>query len=277
MNKRNKRSSRLSPADLTWQESLKLIAATALWITVVLLVFRPYGLRNFAFVDLVFIVFGFAVVNASVLGADLLLLPRLLPGWFNPRRWTPWKGASWVIFLNSSVALANLVFVATLSPWVKINLQFLMRAEMVSATFVLVPLLFTTLPLRKRPPRQKPSMPGRANDPIIVLKDEKGRICMSLKEGELLFITAAQNYVEIVWRRNGRLERTLLRNSLKGIEQNVHRYPMLVRCHRAYIVNIRKTAFLKRNGYSYHLILQEESIKIPVSRRYLPGVKQRLS
>jgi LytTr DNA-binding domain len=76
---------------------------------------------------------------------------------------------------------------------------------------------------------------------------------------KLYYITSAQNYIEIHYKKKEGLARLVLRNSLKAIEEelNLDMNSPLIRCHKAFIINREKVVAL--NGPI------EESI--PISRQ----------
>jgi len=62
---------------------------------------------------------------------------------------------------------------------------------------------------------------------------------VTLNAGELLFIESADNYATLVSIVNGKKKKELIRSSLKRIEGQLN-HPDLMRCHRAYIINLGK-------------------------------------
>lgn len=271
----------LSPLGISGKDKFILTRGVAMWVALVLFVFRPFGLFNFSGKYFFMAILGLVSINTGMVAVNLVILPRLLFTWFEPHHWTLRKGIIWLLYLNSSNAFANLFFVARMSRMVTLNWYFIVRAETITAAFILVPFVITILRFQNnkysRLSNEDNMNSNEAKERKVVIVDEKNRPALSIDTEQLLIIAAAQNYVEIIWQKDEQLKKMLLRNRLKRVEQLLQKYPMFVRCHRAYIVNLQKVVKLKRTGHSYYLVLAERSRQIPVSRRYLDEIKQRLN
>ena len=90
---------------------------------------------------------------------------------------------------------------------------------------------------------------------------------------KLLFARSAENYVEIHHLEGGKPKMKLLRTTLKSIEDQLEKYPLVIRCHRKCLVNIDKIEKLKRVPGGYAIILAGYDENISVSRQYLLRVK----
>ena len=107
---------------------------------------------------------------------------------------------------------------------------------------------------------------------MIVFNDEKGTMRLSVKFSDLLYLQAADNYVNIVYINKDRQLKYMLRSSLKLIEDNHASFP-LVRCHRSYIVNFEKVKIIRREKDGLHLELDAPvPVELPVSKTYLEEV-----
>ena len=106
--------------------------------------------------------------------------------------------------------------------------------------------------------------------------DEKGDLKLSVNPSMVYFIEAADNYVMVYYLNAGKLEKLMIRNSLKNIEWRF-RDKGLVRCHRSFIVNIRLVKLFRRQEGEVMLDFGDEKIpSIPVSKGYSEGVMSML-
>jgi hypothetical protein len=113
----------------------------------------------------------------------------------------------------------------------------------------------------------------KLNSNFIPFHDEKGVLRISLKAEDLLYIESSDNYVSIKYLQNTQPKSILVRNTLKNLEQELGS-SLLLRCHRSYMVNIKKVSMVKKEGQNIKLVLDSPSNdKIPVSRGYLIDVK----
>jgi DNA-binding LytR/AlgR family response regulator len=92
---------------------------------------------------------------------------------------------------------------------------------------------------------------------------------------DLLFIKAADNYVEIHYLDLGIPRKKLLRQTLKNILQLLP-FKEFVRCHKSYIVNLNQIASSYGNAQGYKLRIKNTSEVVQVSRSNSQVVKQYL-
>jgi DNA-binding LytR/AlgR family response regulator len=112
-------------------------------------------------------------------------------------------------------------------------------------------------------------------DPIVFQSDSQSDK-IELMPDETLLIRSADNYVEIFFKTNDKVERKLLRNTLKNIQQVLKNNREFLRCHRTCIVN---TSFIVNmtNSYKGHwLKILDFDEEVPVSRQYILGIKDVL-
>lgn len=102
----------------------------------------------------------------------------------------------------------------------------------------------------------------------IKLTDISGRNVFETNQNQLVYITSANNYIEVFYiSDNDVLTRLLLRQTLKHIEnQLVSKNSVFYRCHNEYIINKEKIIALRGNAKGYQLILRGGNKPIPVSR-----------
>ncbi len=109
---------------------------------------------------------------------------------------------------------------------------------------------------------------------ILIAENEKDKI--ELKPEELLYIESADNYSNIVFYRNNKVNKQLLRGSLKRLESQIT-FPFIIRCHRSYIVNLKLINHIKGNAQGYRIEFKFElKDTIPVSRNYSKALFERL-
>ncbi|MFW5754047.1 MAG: LytR/AlgR family response regulator transcription factor, partial [Marinilabiliaceae bacterium] len=103
---------------------------------------------------------------------------------------------------------------------------------------------------------------------FISFRDEKGVLRISLKPDDLLYLESSDNYVSVKYLRNEKLRSVLIRNTLKNYEKEFEN-SILLRCHRSFLVNIKRVSMVRKKGYKMDLILDSPGNEIiPVSRGY---------
>ena len=103
----------------------------------------------------------------------------------------------------------------------------------------------------------------------ITLFDNSGALKLSLNLDNLFYIESDDNYIKVWYTDNkGELKQYMLRCRLKTVEESF-KGSGLVRCHRKYIVNIKKVSMLHKESDGYVLELSREEIPpISVTKTY---------
>lgn len=103
----------------------------------------------------------------------------------------------------------------------------------------------------------------------ITLFDNSGALKLSLSPDNLYYIESDDNYIKVWYTDSkGELKQYMLRCRLKTVEESF-KGSSLVRCHRKYIVNIRKVSMLRKESEGYVLDLDNEAIApISVTKTY---------
>ena len=116
-----------------------------------------------------------------------------------------------------------------------------------------------------------------AGQDVYNFYDEKGDLRLSAKPENVYFLEAADNYVIIHYLSAGKMEKLIIRNSLKNIEWRF-RDRGLIRCHRSYVVNLNLVQVLRRQENEVVLDYGDDRIPlIPVSRTYATAVMEHFT
>ena len=107
----------------------------------------------------------------------------------------------------------------------------------------------------------------------ITLFDNSGTLKMSLSPENLYYIESDDNYIKVWYTDSkGELKQYMLRCRLKTVEESF-KDSGLVRCHRKYIVNIKKVKVLRKESEGYLLELDNEAIQpLTVTKTYTDTV-----
>ena len=99
---------------------------------------------------------------------------------------------------------------------------------------------------------------------------------IQLQISNLLYIEAVGNYVKVFHLHDGQVQTDMLRATSKQIEDELQAYPMIVRCHRAFLVNLGQVEQIVSHSGSMQLIIKHCHESIPVSRSNMAQVKDAL-
>ena len=109
-------------------------------------------------------------------------------------------------------------------------------------------------------------------DDIILTGSTNEKVMLSVSR--LLYIEAVGNYVKVVHWHEGQVRSDMLRATSKQMEDTLHAYPMIVRSHRAFIVNLGQVEHIVSKSGSMQLVMKYNHDAIPVSRSKVVAVKE---
>lgn len=111
----------------------------------------------------------------------------------------------------------------------------------------------------------------------IPFRDERGELRLSLKTEDLLYLEAADNYVQIHYIDGKSEENFMIRNSLKNFEKDLSKWGV-IRCHRSFMVNIARVKIVKKERDG--LVLEIDAPgnnSLPISETFMQKVLSAFS
>lgn len=99
---------------------------------------------------------------------------------------------------------------------------------------------------------------------------------LSFDPGQFLFAESEGNYVTFYFAVDNKIEKTVIRNSISNIENQLASIDFFFRTHRAFIVNLHKVREKSGNVLGYRLKLKDIDSEIPVSRQNTKRFNERL-
>lgn len=261
----------------------------SLGVFIILWLFRPFGLSELQGSTLLIVTTGYGVITLLVTLFNEFVFPATFPSYFNEKHWTVGKHllfTAWIIF---TVGIVNFLYSHYMG-FIRFDLKGFLYFQGVTILVGVFPvsimILISYAWLLRRNLRSAASLqeafqsrpssgPAEAGSLIEIPSENKGEH-LQLLLNDLLYITAADNYVEVIYRDKSAIRKKLLRNTLSRIETLSGQYPMIYRCHRAYLVNLEKVKGITGNSQGCKLILEDTVEPIPVSRSQYKQLLQRL-
>lgn len=263
-----------------------------------LFIFRPFGLDQEGAILYLSGAYGFITFLVTLF--DQFLFPATFPAWFDEKNWTVGKHIIFTFFIFFTVGVVNF-FYSNFMGFIPFNISGFLYLQLVTLLVGALPVSLLIMAsyawflrrnlhsagvirkaiwpvtARSRDPLQSPDpLPSGAGEAPIQLPSENKGEDFLLPLKDLLYITAADNYVEVVFRQHGSTQKKLLRNTLSTMETLTEQYPELCRCHRAYLVNLAQVRDVTGNSQGCKLILESANEQIPVSRSQYKQLRQRL-
>ena len=100
---------------------------------------------------------------------------------------------------------------------------------------------------------------------------------VTLQISHLLYIEAVGNYVKVCHLRNDQVRTDMLRATMKQMEETLQGYPMIVRCHRAFLVNLGQVEQIVSHSGSTQLLIKHCHESLPVSRSNMAQVRAAIN
>jgi len=125
------------------------------------------------------------------------------------------------------------------------------------------------------PPVGSPSERHDEGDAPLVLTGTTNET-VTLHIAHLLYIEAVGNYVKVCHLCGGEVRTDMLRATMKQTEDALQAYQMIVRCHRAFLVNLGQVEQIVTKSGSMLLVMKHTHDSIPVSRSNMAGVKEAI-
>lgn len=96
---------------------------------------------------------------------------------------------------------------------------------------------------------------------------------VTLQVDDLLYIESVGNYVKVCYLKDDSLRTDMLRATSKQMGEVLKEYPMVVRCHRAYLVNLAQAEKVDAQSGSLQLKMRHTDATLPVSRSHAAHIK----
>ena len=190
--------------------------------------------------------------------------------------------------LSLSNYLETLLIIAFLSFAIGLYWRFKFRSRYLAAELDETRLLNEELKkMQLSPAGASPGpSPVAGNSNAIVLTGTTNET-VALQIADLLYIEAVGNYVKVYHLcerpRVGdgtsginQVKTDMLRATSKQMEDELRDYPMIIRCHRAFLVNLSQVEQIISKSGSMQLIIRHCRESIPVSRSNIPGIKEAI-
>lgn len=179
---------------------------------------------------------------------------------------------TYLIWILIEITLINLIYIILYGNPIgnfKNDLMFSLKYTLMS---IWLPYSFAVLVIHFKKHRHeiatlKSALPKSAASQLIIFKDENDKIKFSVLSKDLLLLESTDNYVSVFYYLDNKVQRKLLRNTLKNLEEML-RQNTIVRCHRSFMVNPSNVEFMQKNGKKLTLKIKHYDKPVPVSENY---------
>ncbi len=255
-----------------------------LFIALFLLFFEPFDINLSNNEDKVFQLLFFGFISTIVLVLFLYILPLLLPKVFSDKHWEVRHQIIFYFIILLVIATFNGIYTNYIN---SLTFSWYNYWLIINRTFVLgcIPIAFITmLDYHKKVKfnnNQAATILKKKKKHLEDSKETKHQISTDLKnetfsfsENDFYYAIAVGNYIDMCFLDENTLKKATYRISLSSFEMQLAETSNLIRCHRSYIVNLKKVENISGNAQGLKLELKNQTEIVPVSRKYIPIVKQ---
>jgi hypothetical protein len=271
------------PAPSPVLRNLIIAILFGLFIGLFLLFFEPFDINMSTNENKVFQLLFFGCITTGVLLIFLYIFPLVLPNLFSDEHWKVKHQIMFYLVILFVIATFNGIYTNYIN---SLSFSWSNYWWIISRTFVLggIPISFLTL-LDYR--RKEKLYSHQANDIITYKKEfsssnetihkistDLKHECFSFNEDDFNYAIAVGNYIDVSILVENTLKRVTYRVTLSSLEEQLEESTSLIRCHRSYLVNLKKVENISGNAQGLKLKLKNQLKLIPVSRKYIPIVRQ---
>ncbi len=270
----------------TLKEQLKLFFGISLGIFLFILFFQPFGSVRPNIDEKLLYTAGLGGITYLMMWIFRILIPYTFHGFLRFNKWDIHSETLIYVLIWLFNSLAFVFYIRYVGP-LRMSMYLIFKIALVS----LVPLvILITSDTRKSLNNLLQALIEKNNNLSLLLSDteEKGKPVevfssdnkseiIKLNIDDLILVKSADNYVEILYKDDEKIQQKLIRNTLRNIETQLKKYSEFIRTHRTCIVN-KKFVLDFTHGYAgYKLKLSGYPEEIPVSRQYLLLVKEAIT
>jgi hypothetical protein len=264
---------------LSKREKFYAILLISLFFCFFMIFFQPFGVNNYDPKESITPFFVGIIVSMGVYLAVLLLINEFLifplVFWEEIYRW---QILIWLIWSNIYTATGLFLFYNVLGEWH--DFRFLSWLEFIGnfTALSIIPLIaiffYGKMKHFQEHTETTVDYQPESNSIINIPSDNQNDV-NSFSLDSILFLESEDNYVAIHFIHKELSSKTLVRTSLKKID-DMKLHPALVRSHRSYIVNLIHLAKYDGNKQQGLITLRHVSYPIPVSKSYASDLLLRL-
>lgn len=258
------------------------------FIFLFLVLFQPFGISQWEIPNKILVLAGYGAITFVVVFLNAVLVEMIFKNWFKEKNWKVWKEILWSLWNILLIGTCNLLYSKWQAGFSLTFANFLLY-QWITLVIGIIPVGLITLWNHNR--LQKKNLEAameltkvinseptlkQEKQQMVTLAGENTKENIELDMDSLLFMEAADNYIEVVWLTNTQVHKKLLRNTLKNMEDQFGAESHIFRCHRSYLVNLRKVISVSGNSQGYKLHLSGTDELIPVSRSLNEIIREKI-
>ena len=273
------------PADTNPTRQIWSVILVSIFVSLFLFIFEPFGLHSLPTYNRLIVCLGYGGCTALAMSLNFIASNCTFNQYPLEEIWTVGKHIVWNTWILLTIALINLIYsnFIGLSSFTAGNMLISLGQVFLVGLFPIMVMVFVDFNRlykknmhKAQELRERLRQRTKKSSEHIILESSNSDDRLQLNPNELLYITSADNYIQVVYRMNSKTKQKLLRGTLKYLEDHIS-HPQIIRCHRSYIVNLMQIIDISGNARGYTLLLRNTDTTIPVSKTYIDRFNQQLS
>ncbi|MEZ4920169.1 MAG: LytTR family DNA-binding domain-containing protein [Saprospiraceae bacterium] len=273
------------PLELSLPRLMGSLIFGSFFVTFFLYTFRPFGMDGLSSGAAFSIAAGYGLITATVTLVWFGIM-RFAQRWIDEESWSAGKEIVSDLLFVSLVGVGNMLYGAILFSE-EITWGLFLGWQKLTFLVGLFPVVIGVLVKQIRLMRQftleaseiNASLPGRPAHPVqkVLLRGDNQNEEVTLSADQILYLAAADNYVQVYYQTSEGVQSTMLRSTLKKMEDALSGISEMFRCHRTYLVNLDQVVEVSGNAQGFKLHLQGVDQTIPVSRTLNDSIHLKLA
>ncbi len=269
------------PAPEPGIRSILISIGVGLFIGFFLAYFQPFDLDKVVMQNKTLKILGFGVISFFTVAIFNHFIPLFFPQTISDKNWTVGKEIFGFILMITCIAAFNIIYSNLIGA---LAFSFKNIIEMMASTFTLaiIPSTFMILLDHNRKLKKYVDEVQQLNIPVnppqpktisnINIQTDAANEQLTIKPDLFLYAEADGNYVIVFHHNNSHIEKKMYRTTLTKLDTQI---PLehIIKCHRSFIVNLDKVNDVKGNAQGFKLSLDASPAQVPVSRKFVPLVK----
>ncbi len=274
------------PFNNNLKHNVKIILGIGFGLFLFLILFEPFGLDSVEAEKKTITLAGFGLITGLTLTFNLLIIPLIIPKWFNEDKWKIKNELVWNLWILLNLCGGYFGF-SFYSDWFDLNFTSIFKISLLGTVPISVLIAinqdrFLKLNLRSALELNNLLLKMGKGKPKIEIEKisliaENGKDKFESDLNDILFVRSAGNYVEIFWKDFEVVRKELLRNSLNNVEKVLKNYSNIFKCHRTCLVNVDNINKLAGSSQSYKVVFDGVDDIIPVSRTCSKELQQLIN
>ena len=232
------------------------------------------------------VIFGYAILVSIGLLISYFIVPLTKPSLFSLDNWKVKHEVSFLVGSYLGITLMNYIYHNYV---VKEYVQTLSFVQFLSITFSIgiIPIVFLILlmevylakrlrikqelliqEIQKEKELELLHKDFTHLEEITIVSENITDDNLVLPIDYIIYGQSSNNYSNVCYLKNGEVNQTVIRISLKKLENQLNEFPQFKRCHRSYIVNKNHILSVDGNSRTTNIRLKNHEEQIPVSRSF---------